>query len=291
MDEFAQWYRQQPEVLHVNTFTDIMKRLNKNMHADDPAYSSLPDERELAAQYLLLYEMSLPYGLDLNDQINLDKSSTRFTVTLKAVSSNEMIAVEERASEWLKANNMGIIHTSGGSGAGMMFAHIGKENGKSMMIGNIWQIVLISGLIVLAVRSLKLGVISLIPNLMPAVMAYGVWGIAVGEINMAVSMVGGISLGIVVDDTVHFLSKYLHGRRQLGFDAERSIRYAFDLAGVPMWISTFILVAGFLVLATSPFSMNADMGILTAITITFAAFAEAFMLPALLLLVDRGEKI
>lgn len=291
VNEFAQWYRQQPEVLHVNTFTDIMKRLNKNMHGDDPAYYNLPDERALAAQYLLLYEMSLPYGLDLNDQINLDKSSTRFTVTLKAVSSNEMIAVEERANQWLKANGLEIIQTTGGSGAGMMFAHIGKENGKSMMIGNIWQIVLISGLIVFAVRSFKLGVISLIPNLMPAVMAYGVWGIAVGEINMAVSMVGGISLGIVVDDTVHFLSKYLQGRRELGFDAEKSIRYAFDLAGVPMWISTFILVAGFLVLATSPFSMNADMGILTAITITFAAFAEAFMLPGLLLLVDRSEKI
>lgn len=291
VNEFAQWYRQQPEVLHVNTFTDIMKRLNKNMHGDDPAYYNLPDERALAAQYLLLYEMSLPYGLDLNDQINLDKSSTRFTVTLEAVSSNEMIAVEERANQWLKANGLEIIQTTGGSGAGMMFAHIGKENGKSMMIGNIWQIVLISALIVFAVRSFKLGVISLIPNLMPAVMAYGVWGIAVGEINMAVSMVGGISLGIVVDDTVHFLSKYLQGRRELGFDAEKSIRYAFDLAGVPMWISTFILVAGFLVLATSPFSMNADMGILTAITITFAAFAEAFMLPGLLLLVDRSEKI
>lgn len=291
VDEFALWYRQQPEVLHVNTFTDIMKRLNKNMNGDDPAYYNLPDERALAAQYLLLYEMSLPYGLDLNDQINLDKSSTRFTVTLKAVSSNEMMAVEARANQWLKAHGMGIIQTTGGSGAGMMFAHIGKENGKSMMFGNIWQIVLISGLIIIAVRSLKLGVISLIPNLMPAVMAYGVWGIAVGEINMAVSMVGGISLGIVVDDTVHFLSKYLHGRRQLELDAEKSIRYAFDLAGVPMWISTFILVAGFLVLATSPFSMNADMGILTAITILFAALAEAFMLPALLLLVDRGQKI
>lgn len=291
VDEFAQWYRLQPEVLHVNTFTDIMKRLNKNMHADDPAYSKLPDERELAAQYLLLYEMSLPYGLDLNDQINLDKSATRFTVTLKAVSSNEMIAVEARANAWLKAHGLNIIQTTGGSGAGMMFAHIGKENGKSMMMGNIWQIILISVLIIFAVRSFKLGAISLIPNLMPAVMAYGVWGLAVGEINMAVSMVAGISLGIVVDDTVHFLSKYLNGRRDLNMTPEQSIRHAFDLAGVPMWISTFILVAGFLVLATSPFSMNADMGILTAITIAFAALTEAFMLPALLLLVDRGEKI
>ena len=73
VDRFAEWYREQPSVLHVATYTDVMRRLNKNMHGDDEAYYSLPESRELAAQYLLLYEMSLPYGLDLNNQINVDK--------------------------------------------------------------------------------------------------------------------------------------------------------------------------------------------------------------------------
>ncbi|RMH20099.1 MAG: hypothetical protein D6698_04750, partial [Gammaproteobacteria bacterium] len=65
---FADWYRSQPETIHVNTISDTFQRLNKNMHGDDPAFYRIPEKRDLAAQYLLLYEMSLPYGLDLNNQ-------------------------------------------------------------------------------------------------------------------------------------------------------------------------------------------------------------------------------
>lgn len=290
-EEFSNWLRQQPEVMHVNTFTDIMKRLNKNMHADDPAQYRLPESRELAAQYLLLYELSLPYGLDLTNQINIDKSATKLTATLYAVHSTQMIALEQRANAWLKVHGDGIIKSSGGTGAGLMFAHVGEENGKSMLEGEVIQIVQISLLIMLAIRSFKLGVISMIPNITPALLAYGVWGMAVGQINMGVAMVGVISLGIVVDDTMHFLSKYLTARRELGRAPEDALRYAFDLAGIPMWISTLTLVCGFLVLASSHFAMNSDTGLVTAITITFAALTEAMMLPGLILLIDRKKTI
>ncbi|NIV75595.1 MAG: hypothetical protein GWN37_12365, partial [Gammaproteobacteria bacterium] len=77
LDAFALWLRAQPEVTHVNTLSDTMKRLNRSMHGDDPAAYHLPAERELSAQYLLLYEMSLPYGLDLNNQINVKRSATK----------------------------------------------------------------------------------------------------------------------------------------------------------------------------------------------------------------------
>lgn len=97
LDAFANWYRQQDEVLHVNVLTDTMKRLNKNMHADAEEWYRLPDERTLAAQYLLLYELSLPYGLDLNNQINVDKSATRMVVSLESLSTNQLLAVEQRA--------------------------------------------------------------------------------------------------------------------------------------------------------------------------------------------------
>ncbi|MFA5170155.1 MAG: MMPL family transporter [Sulfuriferula sp.] len=290
-DEFAVWLRQQPEVMHVNTFTDIMKRLNKNMHADNPAEYKLPESRELAAQYLLTYELSLPYGLDLTNQINLDNSATKLTATLHAVHSTEMIALEDRANKWLKDHGDGIIKSNGATGAGLMFAHVGQENGKSMLQGEVIQILQISVLIMLAIRSFKLGVVSMVPNITPALIAYGIWGMTVGQINMGVAMVGIISLGIVVDDTMHFLSKYLTARREMEKTPEDALRYAFDMAGVPMWISTLTLVCGFLVLASSHFAMNSDMGLVTAITITVAALTEAFMLPGLILLVDRGGKI
>ncbi|MEN8132779.1 MAG: MMPL family transporter, partial [Pseudomonadota bacterium] len=162
-EAFANWYRQQPEVIHVNSITDTFKRLNKNMHGDDAAYYRLPQERNLAAQYLLLYEMSLPYGLDLNNQINVNKSATRLTVTMGTLRSNEVIALEERAQAWLHAHAPEI--RTDGSSTTVMFSHIAEVNIKSMVLGTSVALVLISFILIVALRSLRIGGISLVSNL------------------------------------------------------------------------------------------------------------------------------
>ena len=173
VEAFANWYREQPGVMHVSTFTDVMKRLNKNMHGDDEAYYALPDNRELAAQYLLLYEMSLPYGLDLNNQIDVDKSSTRFIVTLANISTVQVRGLVEAGEAWLRDNTPAPTHAVG-SGPLVMFANISGINIRSMLIGSTLALVLISGLMVLALRSVRLGIISFIPNLIPGAIAFGI---------------------------------------------------------------------------------------------------------------------
>jgi len=104
VEKFKSWLMQQPEVLHVNAITDIMKRLNKNMHGDDPGWYRLPEQHNLEAQYLWLYEMSLPYGLDLNNQLNVDKSATRVVVSMYNQSSPDMLAFKQRVGLWLVDN-------------------------------------------------------------------------------------------------------------------------------------------------------------------------------------------
>ena len=203
--EFSQYLRSQPEVIHVQTISDTFKRLNKNMHGDDPAWQRLPEERNLAAQYLLLYEMSLPYGLDLNNQIDVDKSATKISVTLQTLSSNEVIAFDDAVMQWLN-ENMPSIKPYNGSPT-IMFAHLGKRNITSMLTGTTIALILISAVLIFFLGSLKYGVISLLPNLTPALAAFGLWGITVGEVGIGLSIVTGMTLGIVVDDTVHFLSK------------------------------------------------------------------------------------
>ncbi len=288
VEAFANWWRRQPETLHVNSFTDIMKRLNKNMHGDDPAYYRLPKERDLAAQYLLLYEMSLPYGLDLNNQISVDKAKTRMTVSLKTLSSNEVLALEERARQWLKDNTR-IIGETLGSGPTVMFAHIGQRNIISMLGGTTVALIMISMILIFALRSLKIGLVSMLPNLVPAAMGFGLWGLLVGEVGLALSIVTGMTLGIVVDDTVHFLSKYLRARRERGLSSEDAVRYAFRNVGRALMTTSLVLVAGFIVLAFSSFKLNAGMGMLTAIVITFALLADFFLLPPLLMKLE-GKK-
>ena len=285
IEKFSNWYKQQPETIHVNIYTDIIKRLNKNMHGDDESYYAIPENRDLAAQYLLLYEMSLPYGLDLNNQVDLSKTATRMTVTLETLSSNHLIELERRAQVWLKANTSH-IQQADGSGTSIMFANIGKRNIISMLFGTTVALILISMVLIIALRSIKVGFISLVPNLVPAAMGFGLWGLIVGEIGLSLSVVASMSLGIVVDDTVHFLSKYLRARREKGLNSEDAVRYAFTTVGRALLITSIVLVVGFLILSTSSFELNAGMGLLTAIVIAFALLADFLFLPTILMKIE-----
>ncbi|HGF3716205.1 TPA: RND family transporter [Vibrio parahaemolyticus] len=282
--EFSSWLRDQPETDHVATLADVYKRLNKNMHGDDEAYYLLPQERELAAQYLLLYEMSLPYGLDLNNQINVDKSSIKMVLTVANLGSVELVDLENRIYQWFAehAPHYQVVASS----PSLMFAHIGETNMASMLSTLPITLVLISALLIFALRSVRLGLISLMPNIAPAVIGFGLWALISGEINLGLSVVVTLTLGIVVDDAVHFLSKYQRARRE-GQTAEQAVRYAFHTVGRALWITTVVLVAGFSVLAMSSFRLNADMGQLSAIVIFIALVVDFLFLPTLLMLFDK----
>ncbi|PLX84951.1 MAG: RND transporter [Desulfuromonas sp.] len=282
LDRFAQWYRQQPEAVHVNSITDTMKRLNQNLHDDDPLWHRLPDKRDLAAQYLLLYEMSLPYGLDLNDRINVDKSATRLTVTLHHITSRQMLALEERARTWLRANAPVSMQVEG-TGPAVMFFHLTARNVASMLPGWLGALALISLIMVAALRSVKLGLLSILPNLVPAAMAFGVWGLLVSQVGISVSMVAGMTLGVVVDDTIHFMTKYQRARRVLGKSPQEATLYAFSSVAAAMIVTTLVLLGGFLVLSLSAYEMNAAMGQMAAITIGLALATDLLFLPALLM--------
>ncbi len=286
--KFSQHLRIQPEVIHVHTLSDTFKRLNKNMHGDDPAKFHLPEERNLAAQYLLLYEMSLPFGLDLNNQIDIDKSSTKIVVTLSTLSSNEVIAFDDAMMLWLQENTPSIQAYS--SGPTLMFAHLGKRNINSMLIGTTVALIFISAVLIFFLGSIKYGFISLIPNLTPALAAFGLWALTVGEVGLGLSIVTGMTLGIVVDDTVHFLSKYLRARREKGLSAEDAVRYAFNNVGLALLVTSLVLVAGFMILAQSPFYLNSSMGLLTSVVIILALIIDLTFLPPLLIKFAKKSK-
>ncbi len=287
IEQFSDWLRQQPEVDHVTTLSDTMKRLNKNMHNDDEGKYVLPDNQELAAQYLLLFEMSLPYGLDLNNQLDIDKSATRIMVTMQNLGSNEFVAFEQRAYAHFDQLAPDLRLTA--ASPPLMFAHIGETNMKSMIEGTLLALVLISGLLILALRSVRMGIISLIPNMLPAGIGFGIWAVISAEINMALAVVLSMTLGIIVDDTVHFLSKYNYAR-QRGDGAEQSVRYAFQSVGRALMITTVVLALGFATLTLSTFALNEDMGLLTSIIIVVALLVDLIFLPAALLFFDQNRQ-
>ena len=288
VSDFASWYREQPSVRHVAVITDTFRQLNQSMHGDDPAFYRIPASQELAAQYLLLYELSLPQGLDLNNQIDRSRSATRMSVSAETLYSKDLLALNARAEAWLDEN---ASHVAGvnSTGPAALFAYIGQRNIRTMVVGTTVLLLAISGILLFALRSLRLGLTSIVPNLVPAVMGFGVWGLTVGQVGLVLSVVAAMTVGIVVDDTVHFLSKYLRARRQYGQDPEDAVRYAFDTAGRALVTTTVVLVAGFLIFVFSPLIPTAQVGVLTAMIIGFALIADLSLLPALLVGVDRSS--
>ncbi len=288
ISKFADWYREQPRVRHVSVITDTFRQLNKSMHGDDPAEYRIPESKELAAQYLLLYELSLPRGLDLNNQIDSSRSATRLSISAETLNSQEVLELNARAGAWLKEN---APHVAGinSTGPAVLFAYIGQRNIRAMLIGTIVVLLAISAILLLALRSLRLGLISLVPNLVPAVLGFGVWGLTVGQVGLSLSVVVAMTIGIVVDDTVHFLSKYQRARREYGLESEEAVRHVFDTTGRALFTTTVVLVAGFLILVFSPFVPTAQVGILTAMIIGFALIADLTLLPALLTSTEKKK--
>ncbi len=291
LDEFGTWLRGQPEVKHVASFADVVKRINRSMNADRQSFYSIPENRELSAQYLLLYEMSLPYGLDLNDQLNVDKSASRMLVTLTDVSTVQMNDLRARAMGWLRENTPKAMHVDP-SGQAVMFSYIGRRNFEAMTQGTLVAFLLISACLMLALRSLRLGLISLIPNITPPLVAFGMFSLIQTEVGFWTSFVTATAIGLIVDATVHMLTKYRHARINLHYSAEDSVRYSFATVGTALWVSSVILVTGFMVLTFSPFLINGMLGLLVSMTILAALILDFLLLPPLLIHIDgrlRGD--
>ncbi|MEO1642843.1 MAG: MMPL family transporter, partial [Pseudomonadota bacterium] len=152
-----------------------------------------------------------------------------------------------------------------------------------MFEGAAYLIIAIFIILAISFRSLSVGAISILPNALPILTTFGVWALLVGTVGFSVAAVGAVAVGLVVDFTVHFLSKYLRARREDEETIADSIRYAFRTAGSAIFVTTVILAAGFAVLVTSSFKLNADLGLLTALAVIFAMLINFLLLPSLFL--------
>ena len=288
LESFEAWLKEQPKVSYVTSILEVYRRLHKHMNAEEVTSVDIPRDRNLLAQYILLYEMSLPMGQELTNNVTIDKSRSRVSVIMQDASTRDVRALRERAEQWLQTQHAEDI-SGPGTGLAVMYAYLTSLNVETMLGGSLMALALISAILIIALRSFRYGLISLLPNLAPAALAFGVWGYFVGEVGIAVSVVGAMSLGIIVDDTVHILWRYREARRR-GMDADVAVREMFSKVGEPMLISTIALVCGFGVLMVSGFYVNSSIGILTSATIGIALMLDWFFLAPLLIAVDREKQ-
>jgi uncharacterized protein len=285
VDRFADWLRAQPGVTHVSAQPDIIKMIHRGLYGGgDDAYS-LPDTEAAAAQLLALYEMQLPFGHDLREQIVLDRSASRLSVSLGDLSTKEMIALDHAASGWLARNAPRLAGSAPATGTSIMFAYIGQRNIQSMVLGSITGFAAITLFLFFSFRSVKLTAIGFVANVTPVLAALGAWGLVVGEVGMAVAAIAVVTMGIVVDDTIHLLTSLR--RREDQDDPVELVTEVMAESGPGVVATTLCLSAGFFVLASSGFQINAWLGLMTGIIALFALVFDLLFVPAAFALLAR----
>ena len=288
LDKFSVWLEEREQVNHVTSLANNMKNLNKSMHGDDPEWKRIPENADLSAQYLFFYEMSLPMGLDLNSSISQDRKSTKISATLKDMSSNEFKEFNNEVLRYLRQNNLENM-ISEASSFRVIFTYMTEAIVNSLLYGLFIGILLITLIIGLFFRSYLLPALSIFPNILPIGMGFGLWGLFVGEVGFMVAVGMGSTLGVIVDFTVHFLSKYELARKELKKSVEESVIYSFETVGFALIIMTVVLALGFSVLNLVTFIPIQDFAKFSVICFVGGLIINFLFLPNLLMKFDKRK--
>ena len=288
LDKFSVWLEEREQVNHVTSLANNMKNLNKSMHGDDPEWKKIPENADLSAQYLFFYEMSLPMGLDLNSSISQDRKSTKISATLKDMSSNEFKEFNNEVLGYLRQNNLENM-ISEPSSFRVIFTYMVEAIVNSLLYGLFIGILLITLIIGLFFRSYLLPTLSIFPNILPIGMGFGLWGLFVGDVGFMVAVGMGSTLGVIVDFTVHFLSKYELARKEFKKSVEESVIYSFETVGFALIIMTVVLALGFSVLNLVTFIPIQDFAKFSVICFIGGLIINFLFLPNLLMKFDKRK--
>ena len=287
IDRFTEWLETHPEVVATSSLTGILKDLNQSMSGDDPAAYTIADTQPGNAQLLMFYELSLPVGKDLNVMMDVDRTRTLVSATVRAPHADILRTLAVRAEAWLVENEPGFATRA--TGLSIAFARISQRNNAQMLYGFGAALFLISMTLMITLRSARMGAVSLVPNLVPALLAFGFWGWTIGDVNLGSTVVTTMTFGIVVDDTVHFLMHFLKGRRA-GLTTPKALEDTFAVVGSSISLTSVAMVVGFGIMFLSGYSLNQHIGLLTAIVVAFALLSDLLLLPAILKLTERAKR-
>ena len=270
-----------PEVRHLNSLMNIVKRFNKVVDNKE----EVPSERNLIAQYLLLYSMSLPQGMEINDKMDVYEQKLRITGNMDIVdTSKDLEMIKYIEDWWAKTEYKGTVE-----GQTYMFAHMQKDVTNTLIYSLSLALVLVSIVMFLIFRRIKLLWVFILPNILPVILVVGLMGWLHITIDIGVAIAGAIIIGVAVDDTIHFLVKYFDARKR-GLNMEDTFDEVLVYAGKAILFTTIILTVAFATFSFSHFTPNQNFGIVTAFALLIAFVVDLLLLPALLSLADKEQK-
>lgn len=280
VDKFQDWLNQQSYINRVISVVDIIKEVNQSLHGGLPERYVLPDSKEMIAQELFLYTMGLPQGMDLNNRMDLKQRSLRLSLLWSVQNSKESLERVEQIEE--KASELGLNISTTGKPIlfQMMNSYVVETFVKSMGIA----LFVITFILILVFRSIKIGLLSLIPNFIPIVLGAGLLTIIKTPVDIGCAIVASVTLGIAVDDTIHFLAHY-NSLIKSGMERKEALIEVISGTGMALVVTTMILVSGFGLFMFASLTPNINFGILSSFVLFMALVCDLVVLPALILTV------
>ena len=267
-----------PAVQHLASLMDTVKRFNKVVDGRD----ELPSDQNLIAQYLLLYSLSLPQGMEINDKMDINEQKLRITGQVDIVDTSKDLEMMQYVEDWWAKMD----YSATVQGQTAMFAHMQEDVTNTLIYSLSLALFLVTLVMFVIFRRIKLLWVFILPNILPVILVVGLMGWLGINIDIGVAIAGAIIIGVAVDDTIHFLVKYFDARKR-GLGMEETFDEVLRYAGKAILFTTIILTVAFSMFAFSTFTPNQNFGIVTAFALVIAFIVDLLLLPALLSLADK----
>ena len=269
----------------VISYIDVIKETNRALNENRDEYYAIPDDSDLIAQEFLLFESS--GNNDLASLVDANYSKARLTLKTPFIDSLEANTFIDNAQIYLD-QKFGSLAKVTFTGIGTLMTVTFEEAIYSSAVSYILAFSLITILMVLLIGNLKIGLISMIPNLLPIVILSTIMVIFKMPLDMFTLLIGAIALGLAVDDTVHFMHNFRRYELQYN-DVDKAVRLTLMGTGRAITLTSIVLALGFLVLTFSQMNNMFDFGVLTASAILVALLADFFLMPAIMKLIIKDR--
>ncbi|MEE8312185.1 MAG: MMPL family transporter [Candidatus Binatia bacterium] len=279
LERMQNWFESQELVSSSQSITGQFKDMRRAFFGNDQDEYKLPESREEAAQYLLLYEMDAPDG-DIKEITTFDYSETRVSVRLALTTSNAATELLERTREYVATELPESLDVEI-AGFAMLYANMEEYIRQSLVRSFAIALTAIFAVFCLLFGSIRLGAISMIPNFTPIVICLGFMGFAGINLDSMTAMVASVAIGLAVDDSIHFISR-VRLRLAEGRDMTSALGEATVDVGRALVFTSITLCAGFGAMMAGSFVGMVYFGLLSMITIIFALAADLLLLPVVL---------
>ena len=273
------YLRQFPAIKAIGSITTVYKSINQMFGNNQQEAYRLPAEKEQFDLYQTMAK-SIP-KLNTNILLSKDGKKTRITSRILDMGADTLKNMGGKIENWISENTDPNIATFKRTGTGLIMDKNAEYIRKNLLQGLGLAMLIVSGLMALLFKNLKMLIISLIPNVFPLLMAGALLGYLGIELEAGISIVFAVIFGIAVDDTIHFLSKFKLAQNN-GLDIEEALKVTFLETGKAICLTTVILFFGFLVMLFSIHPPSVTIGLLISLTLFSALISDLFLIPLLI---------